>query len=214
MQNEEHVVITGIGAVMPGHIGREAAWKACVNGKPGTGPIRAFDAGSFPIGVAGEVDDEALLSLLPEERVDKVDRFAALAMVAAKEALDDSGLDAVEKAEEIGVYIGSGYSGRKSIDKQNSALYRGGARRVHPRLMQNNITNAASGEVAIYLGLKGPNLAFSVGYASASYAMIHGPQRHPAGSDDGRACRGRGGPDTAAGSPGDAGTGRDVRSAG
>jgi 3-oxoacyl-[acyl-carrier-protein] synthase II len=172
MKKDQRVVITGIGAVMPGSIGKDAAWSACLEGISGIEAIRSFDASSFPVGVAGEVSDDELFALLPEEKVDKVDRFAALAMVAAKEALEDSGLDIPAMSEEVGVYIGSGYSGRKSIDKQNAALYRGGARRVHPRLMQNNITNAASGEVAIYLGLKGPNLAFSVGYASGSYALV------------------------------------------
>ncbi len=166
------VVITGIGAIMPGGIGTEKVWDACLEGTSGIGEITSFDVSSFPIGVAGEVPDESFYPLLPEDRYDKVDRFSALAMVAAKEAIDDSGIDNMERGEQIGVYMGSCYSGRKSIDKQVDALYRGGVKRVHPRLMQNNITNACSGEIAIYLGLKGANLAYSVGYASGAYALI------------------------------------------
>jgi len=172
MAERSRVVITGIGAIMPARTGREAIWDACLKGKSGIAEIRSFDVSSFPIGVAGEIADDHLFPLLPEEKLGKVDRFSALAMVASKEALDDSALDPQTMAERIGVYMGSGYSGRKSIDEQNAAMYRGGARRVHPRLMQNNITNAASGEVAIYLGLKGANLAYSVGYVSGSYAVV------------------------------------------
>jgi 3-oxoacyl-[acyl-carrier-protein] synthase II len=167
----ERVVVTGIGAIMPGATGAEAAWAACRVGRSGIAEITAFDASSFPVGVAGEIPDDEIYPRLPEEKQNKVDRFAALAMVAAREALEDAGLDVEASGERIGVFMGSGYSGRKSIDRQNRALYRGGARRVHPRLMQNNITNAASGEIAIDLGLKGANLAYSVGHASGSYAL-------------------------------------------
>ena len=166
------VVITGIGAIMSVAVGKDVVWEACVKGTPGIREIASFDVSSFPIGVAGETPDDSFYPLLPEERWDKVDRFSALAMAVAREALEDSGLDPAEMGERIGVFMGSCYSGRKSIDKQNEALYRGGARRVHPRLMQNNITNACSGEVAIYLGLKGANLAYSVGYSSGAYALI------------------------------------------
>ena len=172
MDGEDRVVITGIGVIMPGNIGRDKAWNACLRGRSGIREISAFDASSFPVGVAGEVSDDELYQLLPEEKWDKVDRFSALAMAGAKEALEDSGLDPSSMGERIGVFMGSCFSGRKSIDKQNEALYRGGARRVHPRLMQNNITNACSGEIAIYLGLKGANLAYGVGYSSGSYALI------------------------------------------
>jgi 3-oxoacyl-[acyl-carrier-protein] synthase II len=172
MDTVNRIVITGIGAIMPGSIGMEEAWEACLAGISGIGEIASFDASSFPVGIAGEVSDDDLYRLLPEERWDKVDRFSALAMASAKEALEDSGLDPSSKGEDIGVFMGSCFSGRKSIDKQNIALYRGGTRRVHPRLMQNNITNACSGEIAIYLGLKGANLAYGVGYSSGSYTLI------------------------------------------
>ncbi len=157
---------------MPGGVGREGVWDACVRGTSGIKEIRAFDSSSFEIGVAGELADEDFVGSITEGRIDKVDRFAAMAMAASREALSDSGLDPEVMGEETGVYMGSGYSGRKSIDRENEKMYRGGARRVHPRLMQNNITNAASGEVAIELGLKGANLAYSVGYSSGSYALI------------------------------------------
>ena len=156
---------------MPGGVGRESAWSACLHGVSGINEIRGFDASSHAIGVAGEVADGDFFDLLPEDKIDKVDRFAALAMAASREALDDSGLVPEAVGEETGVYMGSCYSGRKCIDHQNEKMYRGGARRVHPRLMQNNLTNAASGEVAIYLGLTGANLGYSVGYSSGAYAV-------------------------------------------
>ena len=168
----ERVVITGIGAILPGGVGAEAAWEACRSGRSGIAAISSFDASGFPVGVAGEIPDEEIYTRLPEEKQNKVDRFAGLAMVASREALESSGLDVETEGEQIGVFMGSGYSGRKSIDRQIEALYRGGARRVHPRLMQTHITNAAAGEVAIHLGLKGVNSAYSVGHASGSYAVI------------------------------------------
>lgn len=170
-QRDDRIVITGIGAIMPGGIGREEAWNACLRGNSGIGKISSFDASSSSIGIAGEVPDEGILRLIPEEKWDKVDRFSALAMAAAKEGLDDSDLNPSTLGDLIGIFMGSCYSGRKCVDKYNAALYKGGVKRVHPRLMQNNLANACSGEIAIYLGLKGANLAFSVGFASGSYAL-------------------------------------------
>ncbi len=169
---EGRVVITGIGAIMPGSTSRDEIWNACLNGISAIKEIRSFDSSSSSVGIAGEISDEVINRLLPEEKQDKVDRFSALAMIAAREALEDSGLDHQSIRDRVGVYIGSGYAGRMSIDKYNQAMYRGGVKRVHPRLMQNNISNAASGEIAIYLGLTGANLAYSVGFSSASYALV------------------------------------------
>jgi 3-oxoacyl-[acyl-carrier-protein] synthase II len=166
------VVITGIGAIMPGSTGKDEVWHDCLNGISAIGEIKAFDSSSSTVGVAGEVSDEVIRQFLPEDKQGKVDRFSALAMIAAREALDDSGIDYSSMRDKVGVYLGSGYTGRMSIDKYNKALYRGGVKRVHPRLMQNNISNAASGEVAIYLGLNGANLAYSVGYSSGSFALV------------------------------------------
>jgi 3-oxoacyl-[acyl-carrier-protein] synthase II len=92
-------------------------------------------------------------------------------MAAAKDALDDSKIDPSTRRDQIGIFMGSCYSGRKCVDKYNAAMYRGGIKRVHPRLMQNNLANACSGEIAIYLGLTGANLAYSVGFSSGSYAL-------------------------------------------
>jgi 3-oxoacyl-[acyl-carrier-protein] synthase II len=169
---ESRIVITGIGAIMPGGIGMEEIWNACLQGNSGIDEISFFDTSSFPVGVAGEVPDDGFLPLVPEEKWDKVDRFSALAIAAGKEVLGDSDLDISAMRDKIGVYMGSCYSGRKCVDKYNAAMYRGGIKRVHPRLMQNNLANACSGEIAIQFGLTGANLAYSVGSSSGSYALI------------------------------------------
>lgn len=167
---KKRIVITGMGIVSSLGIGINENWERYLSGISG---IKEFKTdGMDSMTYAGKVSDEILETFIPEDKKGKIDRFTSFALVAAKMALDDAKINKKFDREKIGVFIGSAFSGLNIIEKQVKTLYSDGPRRVHPFLMQSNITNASSGEVAIELELKGPNIGFSCGGCSANYSII------------------------------------------
>ena len=106
------VVVTGLGVVAPNGVGKEAFWSACVGGASGVGPIRSFDASTYPVRIAGEVKDFDVSPFLPDEQKKHqkiMNRPTKFAVGAAGLALRDSGLDlGREHPERIGVVMGTG----------------------------------------------------------------------------------------------------------
>lgn len=167
---KKRIVITGMGIVSPLGIGINENWERYLSGISG---IKEFETeGMDSTTYAGKVSDDQLETFIPDAKKDKIDRFTSFALVAAKMALDDAKINDGFDKEKIGVFIGSAFSGLNIIEKQIKILYADGPRRVHPLLMQNNLTNAPSGEIAIEFGLKGPNIGFSCGACSGSYSII------------------------------------------
>lgn len=168
---KKRIVITGIGIVSPLGIGANENWERYLSGISG---IKEFKTvGMDTKTYAGKVSDNELETFIPEAKKDKIDRFTGFALVAAKIALHDAKIDERFDRQKIGVFIGSAFSGLNIIEKQIKILYSDGPRRVHPLLMQNNLTNAPSGEIAIEYTLKGPNIGFSSGACSGNYAIVH-----------------------------------------
>ncbi len=167
---KKRIVVTGVGIVSPLGVGIHENWERYLSGISG---IKEFEIEGANIRTyAGRVSGPELETYVPETKKDKVDRFASFALAAAKMALADAKIGEEFDREKIGVFIGSAYSGLYSIEKQLQVLYLEGPRRVHPLLMQNNLANAPSGEVAIELNLKGPNVGFSCGGCSGDYSII------------------------------------------
>ena len=153
------VVVTGIGCVTPLGIGVDATWSAAIAGRSGVRRITRFDAGEFPCQIAGEVPGELDLSDVPAKEVRRLDRSIALALVAAREALDVGKLTIDDaNRERIGVSVGSGIGGLETIEQGVDVLERSGPRRVPPFVIPMTICNMASGYIAIRHGLKGLNL--------------------------------------------------------
>ncbi len=166
---KKRIVVTGIGIVSPLGIGKEENWKRYLSGITGIGEFRI--EGLEQATYAGKVSEAELDKYISNDKKDRVDRFTKFALVAAGQALADANV-CNDDREETGIFIGSAYSGLNIIEKQIKTLYSEGPRRVHPHLMQNNLTNAPSGEVAIELGLKGPNIGFSSGACSSDHSII------------------------------------------
>ncbi len=167
---KKRIVVSGIGIVSPLGIGINENWDRYLSGKSGIKKIESETNGS--ISHAGRVDDDELERFVPDAKKGKIDRFSSFALVAAKMALHDAEVGNEFNREKIGVFIGSAYSGLNIIEKQIKMLYSDGPRKVHPLLMQNSLTNAPSGEVAIELGLKGPNIGILCGACSSEYSII------------------------------------------
>ncbi|TCS79221.1 beta-ketoacyl-ACP synthase II [Tepidibacillus fermentans] len=169
---KNRVVVTGLGVISPVGNHLNEFWNALLEGKSGIDYITQFDTTEFPVKIAGEVKN-----FNPEDWVDKkeakrMDRFTLFAIAAAKMALADSGLEINENnADRIGVYIGSGIGGLKTIEEQHKVLLDKGPKRISPFFIPMLISNMASGQVSILLGAKGPNSAPVSACATGTHAI-------------------------------------------
>jgi len=166
------VVITGIGLVTPLGLDTPSTWEALLAGKNGIGPITRFDASNLPAQIAGEVRDLDVLQHIDKREARKMDAFTHFAVVAAKEALSDSGLAIDDRnADRIGVYIGSGIGGLPLLEETHRTILERGSRRISPFFIPGMILNLAAGHVSIITGAKGPNLAMATACATGSHAI-------------------------------------------
>ncbi|MCP5007477.1 MAG: beta-ketoacyl-[acyl-carrier-protein] synthase family protein [Planctomycetes bacterium] len=166
---KKRIVVTGVGIVSPLGIGINENWERYLSGISGIGELSK--EGMDKMLCAGQVSDEELGNFILNDKKNKVDRFTSFALVAAGQALADAKVDNDDR-QKTGVFVGSAYSGLDIIENQIRTLYTESPRRVHPLLMQKNLTNAPSGEIAIELDLKGPNIGFSSGACSSDHSII------------------------------------------
>jgi len=167
------VVITGLGVVSPLGHDVEAFWTHLLAGECGVDKIASFDASGFDTQIAGEVKEFDPLPAFPSPKdVRRTDRFAQFGVYAAWQALRDSGLD-LERAnrDEIGVFIGSGIGGLRTVTDQHTILLQRGPSRLSPFMIPMLISNMASGLVSMYHNLRGPNFATCSACATANHAL-------------------------------------------
>ncbi len=174
------VVVTGMGIVSPLGLGVENVWKRLLAGESGIGPITICDLQDLPTRIAGQVPvgSKAEGKLNLEEWVSpkdqkKMDRFIHLALVAAGEAVEDSGWtpDTDEDRWATGVMIGSGIGGLQSIYEASQLVGAGKARRLSPFFIPSALINLASGHVSIKYGFKGPNHSVVTACATGVHAI-------------------------------------------
>lgn len=141
---EERVVITGTGAVSPLGLSVEETWRNILNGKSGIGPITLFDASSLPVRVACEVKGFVPENYMDPKEARRRDRFEQFATAAAKEAIQQSGLEIEEgKADRIGVMVSSAIGGLGSLESAVYTFQKEGARRVTPFIIPMLMENGA-----------------------------------------------------------------------
>ncbi|MBP3400502.1 MAG: beta-ketoacyl-ACP synthase II [Selenomonadales bacterium] len=152
------VVITGIGAITPIGIGKDAFWNALIEGKSGVGPITRFDVSEYTTKIAGEVSDFVVTDFIDKKEAKRMDRSTQYAVAASKLAIDDAKLDLeAEDRERIGVIIGTGIGGMEALYEQYKVLFAKGPGRISPFLVPMMIGNMASGMTSIRFGLQGPS---------------------------------------------------------
>ncbi|MHC4663384.1 MAG: beta-ketoacyl-ACP synthase II [Planctomycetota bacterium] len=173
MSNERRrVVITGLGAVTP--IGCDAAafWEGIKTGRSGISNIESFDASQHSVHFAGEIKDFDPSVYMTPKAIKTMDRFSHFAVAGAKQAIDDSSLNINElNHQRAGVILGTGIGGLLEIEANFTKMREKGPRRVSPRFIPNEMMNAASGNVAITFGFKGPNYAIASACASSTHAI-------------------------------------------
>jgi 3-oxoacyl-[acyl-carrier-protein] synthase II len=166
------VVVTGLGAVTPIGLSVKEFWQSCLQGKSGVSKITKFDTTDFSVKIAAEVADFDPSKYLSPKEVRRKDRFTQFALAAATEAVQDSVLD-IEKEDSsrIGVLVGSGIGGMEVWEREYRRLIEGSPSRVSPLFIPMTIINIASSEVAIRLGVKGPNFAVVSACATSGHAI-------------------------------------------
>ncbi|HYY76331.1 MAG TPA: beta-ketoacyl-ACP synthase II [Gaiellaceae bacterium] len=164
------VAITGVGAVTP--LGNDApsTWEALVAGRSGVDVIRAFDASEFPVRIAAEVKDYDPSSATRPKEARKFDRNVLFALSAAKEALTDAGINGYAP-ERTGVVVGNCIGGFNELMRQHDVLRERGPDRVSPYFLANVLVDSPSGQLAIELGVRGPNYAVVSACATGSHAI-------------------------------------------
>ena len=169
---KKRVVITGIGVVTPIGLRKEIFWEALKEGKSGIARISHFDVSGYSSQIAGMVKDFDPSKWLSSKETKRMDRFVQLAMGAAIEAVEDTGIEpGRENADRIGVCVGSGIGGLSTLEKQHSVLLKSGPGRISPYFIPMLISDMASGQIAIRFGLKGPNSCTVTACASGSHAI-------------------------------------------
>ncbi len=166
------VVITGVGLVSALGLGTRETWDGLLAGRSGIGPVTHFDASDFSVRIAGEVKDFDPLRFIPQKDVKKMDAFIQYALAASEFAMEDSGfLIEEDHADRVGVFIASGIGGFGTIEREHSALLKGGPRRISPFFIPATIINLAAGHVSIRFGAKGPNSATATACSASTHAI-------------------------------------------
>jgi 3-oxoacyl-[acyl-carrier-protein] synthase II len=164
------VGITGIGAVTPLGLDARANWEAAVAGRSGVDWIRSFDASGFPVRIAAEVRGFEPEAIVPPKEARRLERNVLLAVAAAQEAWADAAVGELDPRR-AGILVGSAIGGLMGILVQYETLRERGPDRVSPHFLPNVLVDSASGQIAIALGLTGPNYAPVSACATGSHAV-------------------------------------------
>lgn len=172
MQSKRRVVVTGLGAVTP--LGNTVSefWSNVTAGKNGVGPITLFDASNLPTRFAAEVRNFDAAQFVGKKDARKMDRFTQFAIVAAQQAVADSGLQITDaNRDDIGCVMGSGIGGIITLEQQHKVLINQGPDRLSPFFIPMMIGNMAPGMISIALNVRGPTMTTVSACASSNNAI-------------------------------------------
>ncbi|MDQ6884239.1 MAG: beta-ketoacyl-ACP synthase II [Candidatus Dormibacteraeota bacterium] len=172
MVNGTRVVVTGTGTITSLGQSTRETWEAIKAGRSGIRRIHAFDPTGNPSQVASEVVDFKPESRLDRKEARRMSRFVQFAMVAAREALDESGLRITEEnRDNVGVLVGSAIGGLEHIEDSHTVLMERGPSRVSPFTVPMMIGDMAAGQISIAIGARGPNYSIASACASGAHAI-------------------------------------------
>ena len=167
------VVVTGLGTINPLGNNVESSWNSLINSKSGISKISKFDVSNYPCRIAGSIDDskidEEIVSIRDQR---KIDRFITLGLIAAAEAIEDSGYVSENVNNfRCGAMVGSGIGGLETIYKNSSILDNHGIRKISPFFIPSSLINLLSGHISIKYNLKGPNSSPVTACATGTHAI-------------------------------------------
>ncbi len=167
------VVVTGMSVVTALGLDLGEFWDRLCAGKSGVAKIERFESMDFKVHFGGEVKDFRAEDHIDPKECKRLDRFCQFALAAAKKAVAQSGIDFRSHPDpyRCGVVIGSGIGGLNEIETQHATLFDRGPNRVSPFMIPKLIVNAASGNVSVHFGLRGPSSAVATACASGNNAI-------------------------------------------
>jgi len=173
---DKRIVITGVGVLASNGIGKDEFWKNLENGVSGIKPVTLFDTSNIRCKLAGEISDFKPETFLGQKGLRNLDRSTKLALVTAKLAINDSGLQITEEnTDDIGVSLGTTLGSVWSISEFDKEALREGPRSVNPAHFPNTVMNSPASQISIWFNIKGFNTTISSGFASSldaiGYAM-------------------------------------------
>lgn len=172
MSSPRRVVVTGLGTVNPLARSVPEYWQGLLAGKSGIAPLTLIDTANFKVKFGGEVKGFDPAGVIEPREVRRLDRFCQFALVAAAEAVADSGLDTAKLDPfRAGVIMGSGIGGIAEFEDGVTTLNARGPGRVSPFVIPKMIANSAAGNISIRYGLRGPNTTVSTACSSAAHAL-------------------------------------------
>ncbi len=165
----EQVVVTGLGIISPVGNDVPSAWEALTAGRSGVARITLFDPSPLATQFAGEVKGFDPREHFDRKEMRRLDRFAQFALVAAREAVEDAGLVVEdERPERIGAVVGTGIGGVNTLIAQAKVYDERGPRRVNPFFIPMALPDTAGAEIAIRMGIMGPNIAVTSACATGT----------------------------------------------
>ena len=169
---KKRVVITGLGAVSPFGIGVDKFWDSIVKGKSGIAATTAINLDKHTVKISGEVKDFNPEDYMDAKESKKMDRFTQFGLVAAEEAVKDSGLDKIEfDPYRIGVIVSSAAGGFKTFEKNHIAIIERGPTKCSPFTIPMMIVDMSSGRISMKYGYKGLNKAVVSACASSNHSI-------------------------------------------
>ncbi len=169
---ERRVVITGLGAITPIGNSVEEVWEGIENKRCGINKITAFETDTFKTKLAAEVKNYDSANYLEPKQARKLDRVSQFALIAAKEAVNQSGINSQNTdMNKVGVFVGTGIGGLITIQKQCEINFEKGNNRVSPMFIPSGIVNMPSGNIAIEFGFKGESMSPVTACSSSTHAI-------------------------------------------
>ena len=164
--------MTGMGAITPIGNDVETFWNSLKNGTVGIGPITTFDTADFKAKLAAQVKDFDPKQYMDNKAARRMERFSQFAVAAAREALEDAGIDMTkEDPFRVGVSVGSGIGGLDAIERETKKMIEKGPNRINPLLVPLMISNMAAGNIGIQFGLKGKNINVVTACATGTHSI-------------------------------------------
>jgi 3-oxoacyl-[acyl-carrier-protein] synthase II len=175
MPRKRGVVITGLGAIAPNGIGKEAFWQGLIQGRSGIRRITHFDATKFPSQIAGEVADFEATSYIDRREAKRMSRVSQFGVAAAKMALQDAGLEVTaQNARRVGVCFGTSAGKMEAFESEHPPFLERGVRALHPLSFVEYPSHGVSSHISIALGASGVCESISTGCTSGLDALYLG----------------------------------------
>ncbi len=167
------VVVTGLGTINPLGNNVNSSWNSLIESNSGISKITKFNVDNYPCKIAGLIEDTEINEEIVSTRDQrKIDRFIILGLIAADEAIKDSGfVSQNESSYRFGVMVGSGIGGLDTIYKNSSILDNQGIRKISPFFIPSSLINLLSGHISIKYNLKGPNSSPVTACATGTHAI-------------------------------------------